>query len=405
MKTDFDIIVVGGGLAGLTAAILLAQYNFKVLCLDGQKAKDVLTASHDGRTTAISYGSKLLLESGGLWSDLEKDACPIKDIHIRDSKTPTLLRFLSEEVEGRSFGWIVDNLILRQHLIRTAQNTKNLTYKDGMAATDFIFDINSATVKTAKNNYTSKLIIGADGRNSPTRHALDIPSKSWSYGQSAIVFWVTHTKPHDNIAVEHFRAQGPFAILPMTSTEDGQYRSSVVWSEHGDSHFFNADDESFLAAVQTRFGDYFGQVLETGQRFSYPLSFSHADYYIGKRAVLIAEAAHVMHPIAGQGLNMSLRDVAALIECVVDATKLGQDIGHTDILNRYQTWRKNDNRMMGMATDGLNKLFSNDNPAIRLIRNIGLEAVRHFKPAKQLFMRQAMGHMGNLPKLTKGEKL
>lgn len=406
MKTDYDIIISGGGLAGLTAAIIFAKHDFKTLCIDIQKTEDALNANNDGRTTAISYGSKQLLTLGGLWNGMAKDACPIKDIHIKDSSAPTLLTFLSQEVDGKTFGWIVDNLQLRQHLIRSAQKTKNLDHMDGTAATDFDFHEDYAAITTDKGKrYTSKLLIGADGRDSAVRNALDISCKAWDYGQTAIVFMAYHDKPHNNIAVEHFRADGPFAILPMTDAPDGTHRSSVVWSEHGDSAFMDASDTVFLAAVQERFGDYFGIVTKTSKRFAYPLRYMHADRYIGTRCALIAEAAHAMHPIAGQGLNMSLRDVAAIIELCHDARAIGIDFGSPEILEKYERWRKKDNRMMGIATDALNRLFSNKIPGVKALRNFGLELVRLTKPAKKVFMHQAMGQMGDLPSLIRGEKL
>lgn len=403
---EFDVIVNGGGLAGLTQALLCAHYGFKTLCIDIQKAKDVLKADYDGRTTAISYGSMNLLSTIGVWEKMEPDACPIRDIHIRDGQSPALLQFLSEEVEGKSFGWIVDNLDLRKVLIKTAQKAKNLIYLDGTTATDFITDNDTAEVMTSNGKaYKAALLIGADGRMSAVRQHLDIACKQWDYGQKAIVFIAYHDKPHNFVAVEHFRKEGPFAILPMTDDKDGTHRSSIVWTEHLSSKAAKFDDETFLAAVQTRFGDYFGKVIKTGPRFEYPLMYQHADNYIGPHMALVAEAAHVMHPIAGQGLNMSLRDCAALIELIVDARDAGINIGDQEVLEKYQKWRKGDNRMMGVATDSLNKLFSNPRSPISSVRNFGLELVKRTPFAKQFFMRQAMGQMGDLPRLIKGEPL
>lgn len=403
---DYDVIINGGGLAGLTQALLCAHYGFKTLCLDIQKADDVLKADYDGRTTAISYGSMNLLSEIGVWQKLEKNACPILDIHIRDGATPTLLQFLSKEVEDKAFGWIVDNLDLRKVLIKTAKATKGLDYKDATQATDFVLTDDTASVTTAKGKtFSGALLIAADGRMSSVRQSLDIACKQWDYGQKAVVFIAYHDAPHKNVAVEHFRKEGPFAILPMTDDKDGAHRSSVVWTEHQNSSVSKFDDETFLAAVQTRFGDYFGKVIKTGKRFEYPLSYQHADRYIGTRTALIAEAAHVMHPIAGQGLNMSLRDCAALTELIVDARDAGIDIGSEEILSKYETWRKKDNRMMGMATDGLNRLFSNPYSPVSTLRNAGLELVKRTPFAKQFFMRQAMGQMGDLPRLIKGEAL
>lgn len=400
--TDFDVIISGGGLAGMSMAAILGHYGFKVACLDTQDPKATLEKNYDIRTTAISYGSRYVLDIAGVWQYAESDACPINDIHIMDGKSPNLLQFLSQEVEGKSFGWILDNAVLRQALLKAIEQNKNITLLAPCKAESFEDKSDHIEVTTQDKPYSAKLLIGADGRNSVVREWLSIKTNAWEYGQQALVFIAKHENPHNNIAIEHFRKEGPFAVLPMTDADDGTHRSSVVWTEHGTGKSYaDFDDASFHAAINQRFPDFYGEVEKVGSVAAWPLRYMQAQSYIGPRTALIAEAAHVMHPIAGQGLNMSLRDVAALMEVIYGQ----KDPGAEALLEKYQSWRKKDNIAMGAATDSLNKLFSNDVLPVRLLRSAGLKMVKHTQPAKQYFMKQAMGHMGTLPKLVRGEDL
>ena len=401
----FDIIIVGGGLAGLSLANLLAAQSFSVACVDISDPERAMTTGFDGRTTAISWASRKILEAANIWDSLTAYANPIDEIQIMDGDSPTLLTFDKEEVDNRNFGWIIENHLIRKALYKQAESIENLT----LFAPDSVQDF-SVSEKFAKailkNGRTlqASLIIGADGRNSFTREWMGISTRGWSYKQQAIVCNVVHENPHNNIAIENFREQGPFAVLPMTNNEQGRNRSSVVWTEHAvnkNSSALNYDDTVFNAALNARFPDFYGGVELTGQRFSFPLGLKHAHNYIAPRMALVAEAAHAMHPIAGQGLNMGFRDIAKLADLLIAAREDGVDLGSNELLHSYQSARRMDNMGMMAATDGLNKLFGSRLPGIGMARLLGVRVVSRFTPAKQFFMKQAMGAAGVLPQLLK----
>jgi 2-octaprenyl-6-methoxyphenol hydroxylase len=253
---------------------------------------------------------------------------------------------------------------------------------------------------------TAPLAVAADGRNSPMRDAAGIRVTEWAYAQTGIVCTVAHEKPHGAVAHEHFLPAGPFAMLPMVD-DNGVHRSSIVWTERRDlaPAMMALDDAAFAAEIERRFGFSLGRLTPIGGRFAYPLTLVHAERYVDRRLALLGDAAHAIHPIAGQGLNLGLRDVAALAETVVDAHRLGLDIGDALVLERYQGWRRFDNMVLLAVTDGLNRLFSNDIAPLRLVRDLGLAAVDRMPPLKRLFMRHAMGLVGDLPRLMRGERL
>jgi 2-octaprenyl-6-methoxyphenol hydroxylase len=253
----------------------------------------------------------------------------------------------------------------------------------------------------------ARLAVAAEGRRSPLREDAGIRVTTWDYPQAGIVCTVAHDKPHRGVAHEHFLPSGPFAMLPMTDAEDGTHRSSLVWTERRElvPAMLALDAAAFGHELERRFGDSLGALREVGGRWSYPLSLMHAARYVDRRLALVGDAAHVIHPIAGQGLNLGLRDVAALAETLVDAHRLGLDLGDGNVLARYQRWRRVDNTVLMVVTDGLNRLFSNDLPPVRLVRDLGLAAVDRMPPLKRLFMRHAMGLVGDLPRLVRGQPL
>ncbi len=395
-----DIIVVGGGLAGLTMTALLARAGADVLCIDRESPDAMMGEEFDGRTTAISYGSRKVLEAAGIWKHIERNACPIETIQILDGGSPVLLEFGSQEVGGKIFGWIIENRLLRRALYESVTALKSARHIAPAAVTDFAVDEKSACAMLADRlAHEAKLIIGADGRGSFTREWMGIGARAWSYRQRAIVCTAIHDSPHNKVAIENFRPEGPFAILPMTDDGQGRHRSSIVWTEHRAEKrsAIRYGQQEFDAALTARFPNSYGSVRQTGKRFSYPLSLIHAHNYTGPRMALVAEAAHGIHPIAGQGLNMGLRDIAALAELVAEALAQKEDPGSPALLARYQRMRRADNMAMAGATDTLNKLFSNDIAPVRLTRRAGLKLVSRLPLAKQFFMKQAMGAAGMLP--------
>lgn len=389
---DADVIIVGGGLAGLTLAALLGSKNIRTICIDREKVPDTTAKTYDLRTTAISYASHLVMKDAGVWPLLAQDRCPIKDIRILDGSSPVLLNFLSEDVGDQPFGWIVNNLDLRLALHERVSSLKSVRHMAPATVKGFSVakDHAAATLEDG-TQLTAQLIIGADGKNSTVRQYMDAPLHGWMYGQSAIVCVVGHEHPHHNMAIEHFRDEGPFAVLPMTDAPDGTHRSSLVWSVHGKGATpMDYDEATFNAALQARFPEDYGQVHLIGKRGIFPLGLQHVHTYIAPRMALVAEAAHAMHPIAGQGLNMGLRDIGAMAKLLETAT----DCGAATLLATYQRQRHFDNMMMMAATDALTKLFSNNLPLIAPLRKLGVRLVQKIPTARKFFMHQAMGITG-----------
>lgn len=388
-KKKYDVIIVGGGLAGMTQALLLGKAGFKTLCLDqGSISKQI---KNDERTTAISYGSSKILEQAGIWHDIQPHGCPITDIQILDGDSPVLLDFDVTKINKNALGWIVDNGLLRGIMAKTLKKNKNCTHLENANVQNVVVTDEHATV-ILKNNksFDTKLVIGADGRQSKIRSLMGVEVKEWSYDQTAIIAVITHEKPHQNIAVEHFKNEGPFAILPMNKDNAGQHRSAIVWTLHGGNERpYLENDMLFLTAMRERFPDFYGDITATGKRAAYPLNLIHAYHYVTPRMALIADAAHGIHPIAGQGLNLGLRDAAAL--CDILTAHKNDNIGKIDILKKYETARRTDNTSMVAATDLLNKLFSNNMKSVSIIRTTGLKLIEKMGPAKKFFMTQAMG--------------
>jgi 2-octaprenyl-6-methoxyphenol hydroxylase len=406
-----DVLIAGGGFAGLALAIALRQGlgpAFSVVVAD-----PALGADHrgDARASAIAAAARRLFETIGVWPAVAADAEPILDMAITDSKLddavrPVFLTFGGEVMAGEPFAHMVENGPLLTALVDTAR-AAGVTLL-ATAVTDFAPVEGAARAARVgvqladRSGIATRLLVAADGARSKLRELAGIQWFGWSYGQSAIVTTVAHARDHHGRAEEHFLPAGPFATLPLRNR-----RSSIVWTEGTAEaeRIVALADASFHAELEKRFGLRLGEISVVGPRRAHPLGFAVARSFVAERLALVGDAAHMIHPIAGQGLNLGLRDVAALAEALVDAARLGCDPGGADVLERYQRWRRFDTMTMGVATDGLNRLFSNRSDVLRLARDIGLGVVERLPALKDVFIREAAGLVGEVPKLMRGEAL
>ena len=331
---------------------------------------------------------------------MEPHAAPIRHIRVSEGESPLFLHYDERDTGGPPFGYMVENRFIRKALfdrIPTLDTVRLLAPArvDGLERSASGVEARLADGR----RISARLVVGADGRASGVRAGAGIRVTGWPYRQTAIVCTVAHERPHDSVAREHFLPTGPFAVLPLPGN-----RSSIVWTESKDlaPAIMALDEAEFLAELERRFGDTLGRLRVVGPRWSYPLSLQHAETAIALRLALVGDAAHAMHPIAGQGLNMGLRDAAALTEVLAEARRLGLDIGADTVLERFQRWRRFDNTLMLAMTDGLNRLFSNTIGPVRLARGLGLAAVNRMPPLKRLIVRSAMGLAGRLPRLMQG---
>mgnify|MGYP000232195543 CR=1 FL=1 len=410
-RIDTEVLVVGGGLVGASLAGALAASGVPTVMLDRADPASVLGERFDGRASAIAAGSRHMFEAIGLW-DHVPEAQPILDISVTDGRigaaaSPLGLHYDHRTV-GEPLGHLVENRLLRLAQQRFLATQHNLRQLAPVELTRVVRRETGVEARLADGTrIRARLVCACDGRGSRLRADAGIRTRRWQYDQSGVVTTLAHEKPHRGTAYEHFLPSGPFAMLPLPDAPDGTHRSSIVWTErHAMAQkAVELDHDSFAREVLRRFGDGHGQVRPIAPKFRYPLSGLHADSYIDRRMALVGDAAHAIHPIAGQGLNLGLRDVAALTECIVDARRLGLDVGHRDVLLRYQRWRRPDNLMLVAATDSLDRLFSNDLGPVRLARDLGMAAVDRLGPLKMLFMRHAMGTLGDLPRLVRGQPL
>ncbi len=410
---DCEVLIVGGGMVGLTLGLTLAGAGVEVIVVDRADPATVQDAAFDGRASAIARGSQQALAGAGLWDAMAASAQPILDIRVTDGRigagaSSLFLHYDHRDVDDAPLGCIVENRAVRGALHAEAARRGRLRLLAPQQVIDLERGPSWVEARLGDGRrLRARLAVAAEGRTSPLREAAGIRTTAWSYPQAGIVCTVAHERPHQGVAHEHFLPAGPFAMLPMTDAEDGTHRSSIVWTERRDlaPAMMALGPQDFAAEIARRFGDSLGRLEAIGGRWSYPLSLLHAERYVDRRLALIGDAAHAIHPIAGQGLNLGLRDVAALAEAVVDARRLGLDLGEAGVLARYERWRRLDTLMLIAATDGLNRLFSNDLAPLRLVRDLGLAAVNRLPPLKRLFMGHAMGLLGDLPRLIRGEAL
>jgi len=419
-----DVAIVGAGLIGATLAVALGSAGLRVAVIDRLAGSAQVAPTFDGRTTAIAHGSQRALEAIGVWRHLARHAEPIRDIRISDGRldpgggpapvSPLHLHFDHREASRRGeavapMGHIVENRHIRAALFQRLGDLPTVCVLAPAELATAVRSETEARVTLADGRHIrAVLLVSAEGRGGLLREQAGIKLHRAGYSQTAIVVTAEHDLPHRGVAQEKFLPAGPFAILPMTDDPvTSAHRSSIVWTERAEivPALLRLPEATFQGEFARRFGEHLGAVKAVGPRFSYNLSVQAAERLAAPRLALVGDAAHGIHPIAGQGWNLGLRDAAALAEVVVDAHRLGLDVGHASVLADYERWRRVDGLAMIGATDGLNRLFSNDLAPLRLVRDVGLAAVNRLPPLRRFFMRHAMGLVGDLPRLVKGEAL
>ncbi|HEY8332301.1 MAG TPA: ubiquinone biosynthesis hydroxylase [Tardiphaga sp.] len=406
MALQRGIVIGGGAFAGLALALALRQGlgpDIPIIVADPALAA---RPSRDQRATAIVAACRRLFGAIGVWDEVAAQAQPILDMVVTDSRLedatrPVFLTFAGNVEPGEPFAHMVENRLLIDTLVTRAE-AAGIDLRPTMVTT-FASRPDGISVTLGDGNVVeASLLVAADGARSKLRERAGIATHGWDYDQSGIVVTVGHERDHQGRAEEHFLPAGPFAILPLTGR-----RSSLVWTETRSeaTRIAALPEEEFRAELEQRFGLHLGEVKALDKPRAFPLGYFVARSFVGERLALVGDAAHLIHPIAGQGLNMGLKDVAALAETIVDAARLGIDFGQADVLERYQRWRRFDTMAMGVATNALNLLFSNKSTLLRSVRDIGLGIVDRLPPLKSVFIRQAAGLSGEIPRLLKGEAL
>ncbi|RDD70737.1 2-octaprenyl-6-methoxyphenyl hydroxylase [Paracoccus versutus] len=407
MRTDFDILIAGGGLNGPALALALADAGLSVAVADARPADARAGDAFDGRAYALALASQRLLAALGLWPELAPNAQEIRKVEATqgapgEGAGPFGLHFDGAELEEGRLGYMLEDRFLYRALLAAMQG--RVTHLPGLSVTGQ--EAEGAAIRATLSDgrsISARLLVGADGRQSGVAARAGIRRIGHDYGQIALVAAVDHELPHEGTAHQYFMPTGPLAILPLPGN-----RSSIVWSEAEASAraIMELPDDEFLAVLRPRFGDFLGEIRLAGPRFSYSLNLTLAERYVAPRVALVGDAAHGVHPIAGQGLNLGLRDVAVLAEVLVAARRRGEDIGADLVLARYQDWRRPDATALALGMDGVNALFSNANPLLRTAREIGMGLVDAIPPLRRGFMRQAAGlSLEPMPRLLTGRRL
>ena len=396
-----EIVIVGGGLIGPAIALALHGAGFDVVLVDAKPLETRRDPEFDGRAYAVSLASQRLLGQLGVWQQVEPHAQLIADIHVAEGTAPEpLLHFDPRELDESRFGWDHRGPLAAPRAAGYARGREHSATGRVRDRDSRVFPGNRAEVGIAEGqSLSAPLVIAADGRRSAMARRAGIRRLGWSYSQNGLVNAIEHELPHHGVAHQSFFPGGPFAVLPLQGN-----RSSLVWSEQSREagRLAALPDETFIAEVSRRVAGRLGEIRLIGRRWSYPLDLSLADRFVSSRLALIGDAAHGVHPIAGQGMNLGLRDVAALAEVLTDAARRGEDLGGLQVLERYQRWRRFDTTLMALGMDGLNRLFSNDIGPIRALRTTGMRAVGQLGGLRRAFMRQAIGAEGDVPRLLKG---
>ncbi|MEO0634732.1 MAG: FAD-dependent monooxygenase [Pseudomonadota bacterium] len=405
---SMDILIVGGGLSGPILALALAQSGQRVTVIDALDTETRTADDFDGRSYAVALTSRRMLDGIGVWDTIAEHSQPILEIKVSDGRagegpSPFFMHFDHAEIEEGPMGHMVQDRHLRSALIEIMAKTEGVTHLAGQTVTAQVVTAGGVALTLASGQtLKGSLLVGADGRGSGTAVRAGIKRTGWAYGQTALVCAIAHEKPHHGIAHQFFMPPGPLAILPLPGNV-----SSIVWSERAETAaaFHAMPDAEYLTMLRPRFGDFLGEINLTGNRFTYPLSLSLASRLVAPRTALVGDAAHGVHPIAGQGLNAGMRDIAALAEVITDAARRGEDAGSAAVLARYEEWRRFDNTALALATDNFNRLFSNDNAMLRGMRDIGMGIVGKMPALRRSFIREAAGLTGDLPRLMRGASL
>ena len=419
-NTDFDLIIIGGGLVGASLACALENSSLRIAVVEAFPFKSdnsEYQPAFDARSVALSYTSKQVFEGMGLWSSINKlGVAAIKKIHISDRGHAGITRLSAEDENVDALGYVVETRVIGKALFDSLNKQKNVTLiaPAKLKNFDLSSDVASATIEVTNDDnlveseiLTTKLLVAADGDDSFVRRLSGVRIKQRNYEQSAVIANVATDKPHNNQAFERFTDSGPLALLPMAATENEENRYSLVWTINSSEQeeMMTWSDEIFLEKLKARFGERAGQFTNVSARHVYPLSLMRAKEHVRERLAIIGNAAHTLHPVAGQGFNLGLRDVAALSQVIIDAERENKDIGLLDNLNIYADWRKRDHIQTAMATDSLVRIFSNNFLPLAALRNLGLVVVDLVPPLKKVFARHAMGFVGKLPRLGRGLKL
>ncbi|CAN5471750.1 UbiH/UbiF/VisC/COQ6 family ubiquinone biosynthesis hydroxylase [soil metagenome] len=398
-----DVIILGGGLVGSTLALALDAHGMSSIVVDPANPEVILAADFDGRASAVASASYRMLEAIGVAGRLAGKGCAIKAIWVSDGLAPGALDFEPDPEDG-ALGHMFENRQLRTALYDATLAAQHIDLRMKSRPVEVIRDAGSARVTLDDGStVTAPLLIAAEGRNSPTREAAGITIARWSYDHSAIIAAFNHQRPHGETAYEIFYSAGPFALLPLVDDANG-HRSAIVWTVKGQDAgaMLKLSDRAFLAEASKRMGGFLGELGPVSKRMSYPLGFHHAATITGERLALVGDAAHGIHPIAGQGLNLGLRDAATLAEVLIEGKRLGLDLGDPQLLARYERWRGLDTFMVAAATDSLTRLFGIPGKTASAVRRFGLSAVQKIPPLKARFMAEARGESGDLPKLLQG---
>ncbi len=410
-----DVVLVGGGLVGLAAALALADRDFSVAVIDAAPPAAVVADTFDGRASAIAYANCRMLRRLGAGPDLDAVSQRIETIVVSDGRAgdglrrggpgPYWLRFSAAEIDprpdGEPLGYMVANRDMRAALLAQVAAQARIEHIAPALADTVTFDARAGQVTLDGGRVLrAPLVVGAEGARSPTRQAMGVRTVGWPYKQNGIVATVSHAEPHHGVAHEYFLPSGPFAILPLTEN-----RASLVWTERASAAraAVALSDADFEDEVVRRFGDFLGAVRVEGPRWTFPLELRVSERFVAARAALIGDAARRVHPIAGQGFNLGLKDAAALADVLADARAVGLDWGGLDVLERYQTWRRFDSLQLAAATDLFNRLYSTDAAPVRLVRSLGLSAVNQIGPLRRLFARDAGADTGDLPTLLRAD--